>query len=1645
MSRWHRPNNRKMLVGWRRTVAFLLCVAIMMTTVVRFSMVEAKAAGGYTYALTFTNGENGTSVNLAESIQFIRIKYTADDGSGTHYQYIFPGDGDYQKSLEIAKSYGDKNSSGNSNLSREESDALSYLKLAYSSWVDAKNEANLRTFMGNYQFFYKDYAFNPQKDSPDSLAAYAKKKIDELESGSLPLQRLGYAAQSYTGAKPFQSYANDTLLFTPRRGVKSFDGVEFYASGNGTWSCQSLQIYMVNLNQTRLATCGSLSNQFYIDFSGSLMLEMEKATTFQWRGSSLIQMSTDGGDAKLKTYSGNSPKRKSGTSEYIFRLDIADRYGAGIEALASDQLFVIYKQGFLETLALKVRYKDVNGCTREAAIPVITSLQYQAIKNGLVGGTENELTGIAQQGDTLAAKALLPDFESLLSTQLVYGYDEAMEVTGLQFVGSGDRAQNDMYNKRVNALKNSNGTDTLTLTGISMYSASDSSVAITLEDTMLRASFEGTPLYYYRSQKADGTVFQYGTRNTIQFQPYVEGDPLLPTDRTERYLVVLKTDSPEAAGTTGTLRMKLKYKDLAGTQKETEFFALSEKCKDYYGYWPGVNEDFAYLAGVAPGQELCLVLELSEVDLFNGAEIRLDSQNDEWQMAGLEIYQLEALGRRGAYYDFSKIAGQTSDRRYFRSENVTYQMTSIEQTILIQAGDTYKMDLRSDSTIAMETDDDWSDIRYSMTYEQAKNLGDFTKSRQVYTVTVKVASDMVTEQDYGDCGSVNQFYFQLVFEDGTSAYVLANQQLSSDGFRTGAEETFVISTNRDYGEVTAVRIIPEDLDSKSDVFDKLNVDSITIRKNSNEAVCRQWVVGNVGWIDIDYRDEGAETQGRAGRSEAELARTYSVSYSTDAVNVEFSIATDPYFEQDAQLQGEVTATIRYRDVDGQIRGETTSIDVVRSMYTYMNRTAVATSDPSRMFRGSHTDRFSVSLEDPKELLGMTLYVKSNVQTTWNIAGVSARIVRGSSNLQININDEYERVTTGEVINVCEQDSTRTPAYSRLCPAGKEQKIEITFQENEIAVENTETGKKISTISREPNSSRDTLNIYVTMADDADPLDDYTLKAAAQYTKVYGGVYQTVKPLTRSAENSNTLYALGLNASAMSTLNSLYLKAEPTGSTGIPSARVDHAIVQQVRSGVVINTYYLDFGGGDAYYGCSMRPEPVPNTGSEQQVVSLSFGAGTSDVQLFPEKYDVAVSIRYTTTNDTSNMEYASPYIFLTDQQYNAIQAGKIVDITFQERYVKAITGVTLATTIQSSSRLEQTGAAQNLNLIVDSAGVATYQVSTEANADVKTCTGWYSFANPVVLGLEERTMRCTSVTEGEPGTVSQLTLKFETAKSESEKGSGVNGPISMTIGYTNQYDGERELYFDDIRSYLTSGDFSDGSTAIARFQLSNIKDVRWIRLTPRDNDATSIASWKLYSLTGVLKAGTSETSFARTVDRYFYENEEGTVNVNIQVNLVAETTSKLSGNMTVRKVTNDAASLLAESGQPVTIRVNLTGSQEGFTASAEEVAVETDAGKNVDSYLSVNGESVTFKPPANYSGSNINYRVTIASKEVPSCKSVIHVTVQFEEKPEPENKNDEAGDDKGDDKTVDDETGDDKETEPETVGILPDFKRSSSI
>ncbi len=949
----------------KRITAFLL-TAVLLGGIMLPQQTEASLAYGdlsdsltdNTYALQVSTGTVSASGSLTDEILYFKITYTDTDGY-TRSHRIFPSEEALQNSVNWARTVGSESSKTNSSVLQL------YLKLGVSAAVQAT---------------------------------------------------------------AFQAYATDTFFFQPLKQVKSIQSVEILmcdrqtevsgstddepdrqtasgtTSSGGSWHCQALRVYQVSAVRG-MKPYGYYTNKQYADFDGTLVAQMDKSRTFSWTTDKMFRITADGsGDGRLEQVSESYSTQTDGR---VLRIDIADAYGAGIRAMGNNVQKAIAAADFDECATVVLRYRDIYGALRDAAVPVMTSVVGYALENGI--SADQAVSGLAQDGQTLALLAQLPDVQSVETARIVYGTEAAKAAAGIAVTHQNkDASAQDRTVKPEGT--DSGGTDLLSIVGFSVYNTQKVKVTHTISDTMLQVSFDGAPESYYRAPSASGTLIrpvQKGSSGTeLTLQEYTDDARLLPTNSSDRYLVVLSTDDAELSGTTDSLLLTLNYTDLSGKTQSSESIDVLAAVTQYYGDWPGVSSGFMYRVGVRSGGTLYFTVSLADVDKFTGAKF-LVRGSDNWQMKSIEIYQLDELGTLKGQWQTVTDGTESSDRTYYRTYSGK-KLLGLNESVLVDGGqDPIAIEFNSDDTATIDTETgDWSQYRYSMSYETAQSLPRFAKARCSYTVAVEVGDDQTSTGGQGDCGSKNQFFFQLVFEDGKSTYVLANQQLASDGFRSGYTEQFTISTNRDMGELTAVKVLPEDTSDSSDVFDKLKIDSICVRKQSNEAVSRQWVISNVGWIDINYQDDDADGSGgdSKGRSEADIVKTYQVEASTYAVNLEFAITTGAYNNsantntEEQQFVGQVNAIVEYYNSNGALK--TASYNLVEAMYTYAGQERKSgqsevigqylwpggtESDPSFMFRAGKTDRFNLAIEDVSQLLRVTLEVRSKTQTTWAAA------------------------------------------------------------------------------------------------------------------------------------------------------------------------------------------------------------------------------------------------------------------------------------------------------------------------------------------------------------------------------------------------------------------------------------------------------------------------------------------------------------------------------------------------------------------------------------------------------------------------------------------------------------------------------------
>ena len=1049
-----------------------------------------------------------------------------------------------------------------------------------------------------------------------------------------------------------------------------------------------------------------------------------------------------------------------------------------------------------------------------------------------------------------------------------------------------------------------------------------------------------------------------------------------------QYLIELHTDGTSLAATQDDLEVEFSYMDLSGVSRVTDAYDVKELVNEFYGYWPSSAANYGYLQGAASGGTLRFVITLTNVDYFTGIRVSVDG-NDEWQMAGMDIYALNSLSSRRGSFEDSGAGSVQSHVKYERDyEGVkAYGITNMQ--MLVESNNSKEFSFASDSILDLDVTD-WSNKKYALSYAEAcSNLG-LNLSKYTYTVEVNVASDAQSTYSDGDSGSRNQFFFRLQFENGSSGYVLANQQITSDGFRAGQTETFTVRTNENYGDVTAVQIIPETKNSEDYTYDKLNIDSIRVIQNSNTSMSKTWTVSSVGWVGADYRDPGTESglRSQKGKYEAELAKTFKVDYTTNVANLLFCLSTGTYKDKDGnpveQYQGRVDVTLQYVSTTGESR--TATYDIVKYMYDYNGKTppkneggenSGTVSDVNYMFREGHMDRFILPVSDIQSLTRVDFYPTSSNGTTWEIGSLSV-----SEIAEINA-------------MVCPKDS-------------RQEGVKVNMTENKLLMD-SESTQWVSVVSREPISTKDMLNVYLYMRDDAVDKNLYDLQATVEYTNVRGVAVKSGERLMNRSENpgENMFYVMGLEVKEMSTLNNLVIKNIADQMYYTP---LDYAMVQRVRSGVIIDTYYIYFGGADpgsSNMAVKAGPSAASQSTGEYQVVTLDFGGATQNIQLVAENRDVAVAIRYISGAGNvrgSETEYNSPYIFLTDQQYMNLYNGQSVDIVFHEKYVDRITGIVLVPSGQVQADI--TGAV-----------VATYQEPETQQTDTEVDpipTGWYSFPGQRHLEVQEGsntgTMTMTDPvvntdTSNVRDMVMPVTMTIQTAGAARDYESGTNTPIRMKLYYVTA-DGQAAVYtIEDItKACLNGSSFATGGTATLKFMMTGVKALKSITLEPYDSDAGNMAAWTPESITILRKTAFGTDTTIRQIGKRLYEGHAEDSRILLSnVVLAATVAVKNAGAQDYSQIydtMNGEISLLADNQQTLRILPQLTGSDQGFAYRLERVDTAGTAAAEIPQKseygISIDGSNYMIIDTAKLDAGT--YRLTIYAKENKDLNQTVKFT-----------------------------------------------------
>ena len=1575
---------------------------------------KVHKASDKTYAITISTG-----ATAGKSLLFFGIRYKAEDGS-TRRQYVFP-----------------------------QVDAYNRTEAMLNYYADGSNITNTygKSVIEKYNYTEK------------------VKPVTSLDSWTT----VDYAFETEAVIKEVLSVE----VYMETGGVDSKTG-EVTKSG---WNGQGISIYKVN-SYKGYEEYGLVSGQQFLDFEGYLIAEVQNPTgdTLSTSGVDKMFVVGEGSNTnalKLTTYDNKSKVKKfSGEDDlYSIRLDIADIYGAGIEEFTNYSANKIgTNDNIMENMVLEVQYQDVNNWTRKVYLPVLLSA-YGMIGEQLKGEV---IYGFGLRGDTIAFEGKLPGYKSLLSTTM---YTGSMAESKLNENGiSNNRALNSAVTGDSISLAGISIYQGGCMPYLGTGTATDGKQYKCSTVEYLFGS--SVPMMYYTTTDDKGRSISKNGKDQITMIKYNSKNPLIAANSGEgRYMVTVKTANETGAGTNNNVNMRFYYTDSNGRQQVTAYKSIKKSAANYMGDWKTDNNtDFISGSGLEEGGKVSYLLDEDDILSFVGMQASIDG-GDVWIMDNVLISYVESYDKRRAYLKEETSGGLKSNFRLERNcvAGVVFELQQCravvadDSTTKVDVNDilhpsskkddtddegtginkkktngdetttasgnptgqvpkftglqvfpnrTYTISFNSEETLDIR-DVDYSTVKYNMTYDQTSIDWGFFKKRKTYSIGVNVAKDDIADLGNGDAGSSNHFYFQLVFANGNSAYVLANQQMTSDGFRSGVTERFSISTNQDYGAIKGIRIIPEDLSTAADPFDKLNIDSIDISEDTSGGCYVTYVIDDIGWIDIEYYDEEEKVslRGRKGRSQNEIAKYFPLSYTTTSVKVLCEMALGGWEGDTPQFVGTVKADVIYEDKNGVERRLTQ--DIVRRLAEYYEIKASAvestngtkersgtnadgtgyTSVPDWMFRPNHTDRFTLDpIPNLKRIKSIELIAttQNGSPSVWNVKSFSLSQVLKDGGLQHTANEElYRNMDTTPLCTVrTDENSGSEYIESTKTEIGKPGSIgPIVFPDHEFVWEADDI---VTPVTRMPDTTDDEFNIYVYPAvgsikeikkNEKLGSKKRAVKASVDYDTPFSKLMTTgMKEMTLGTDAMGNVmyYAKGVNAKNTINLSKMNVSCSDN------SILFNHAVVQHLRNGVVIGSYAYSLFDQAGTYGGAQGTLELYNRFSDdtEEDVFIAIDEDTKKQALVNEANDVAVSFFYTSTIDDvdgDKSEYQSPYIYLTDLGIYNISGGMFVDVHSKIPYVKEITGYTI--TAYGAIKGRVNGAcAQVKNVPKDANGVA---VSSDAANSYASQRSYTSFNRCFDLSGKFTNHKATShKCYGENG-VTPVEVTFNTSGSSMTLKDSKKSKISMNFNYTNYLGVTEAIFIDDITKFIDNDTnrFVAKETQTIRFFIPEMKDKMNITSAEvyfEDEDAY----WTIDDVNVVFGLG------ADTIGRVGEQIFRGDSDENIMRFNNIKLTTDVSTKDDMVRVEDHEYSFVAYGGDVITGTANITGttSKAGVEVKAYKMVGDTPDELKGDELTSTKN-TFKFSVPKNNTSEIVKYKIVVKAKDDPTIMDVIYITV----------------------------------------------------
>ncbi|MCR4690257.1 MAG: hypothetical protein K5739_02800 [Lachnospiraceae bacterium] len=1364
--------------------------------------------------------------------------------------------------------------------------------------------------------------------------------------------------------------------------------------------------------------------------------QKEKSVLLVYKPENRVSLMTEGISDSVKLY---APGKND---VYGFRIHFADQPGGGLENLSYRGKRSLKEGEYIESIALRVEYTDRFGKQMSICLPAVTNSLKWAVDKGI---GQQPVACVAQAGQELYFEGEIPEFSELRQICLVNGSETVAKACGLSL-------REDATPLMLERRQESNEEEA-SLSRLAVYHLEEGvNIKPEMEGSMISYDYQGLPRFYRKSETEFGLQIAASAMTGIQMLRPNKNFDFSPVGwGTRKYLIGITTDKDQSAGTLSQLNMQLSYVNTLGQQTKSPIYSLAEESEAFYGVWKqdqAEDGQFGYLAGVSPGNTLYFTVSIPDADYFTAADFYLKEGNDEWKGSGIQIWALDQLsGFQGDWSGVSVTNGDralNSDIRFYRqfqginmlniddskaagkeqetAPEAAMEQADVSETSLLQEGVRVAANHPDGFSFVSKNireveEEEVVSIRDEITYADSLQDFGFAKSRKNYEVKVKVRDKDPGMNVDTDCGSDSDFYFQLVFENGTSGVVLANHQLEGDRFRSGNTECFTIGTNKDFGKLIAVRIIPQER-REDEPEDKLCIDQIRVTEQSQAPYTDTWIIDNIpddGWISerIVKNKRQHEISLGTDQEENEASRKAAIELpvqkSANELDFLVCLATGEYGGNASQFKGTMTMRVDYIDTFGEPAYR--EFDIVDAMYRYYEKEpaqissgekngAVDTvkkvvSDEKYMFRGEHTDRFIISLENVRSIYQATLIGESmNENCRLPVCALSFQVLEQDGGLKLSSNGEYVHLSQARLLTSDMNLLTGQEDDAMVFTPGKEQQKVIDLKANELAMRN-DGSKYLSVHSEDPESTDDRLNIYVYPTADSPDLDSWDLSCRVDYSDICGNHFsvsgqakdEVMQRHKGSGEDEGDyFYAESVSANSIGVLDMLYLKNANESET---AGKIDHALIRQMRGDTVVRTCYLDGYEMGIAGILGLRPGKKTYVGiTDRQEVTLQLSADTAPATLLAKEADLGVSFTYRSPMDPSGEQLRSAVRYLTDEEIYQIRAGKVVTLTFKEPYVSEITSLRIVNPDGS------------LSGSVEKAYAVNYHVSSEDDT-ARTEDGWYSFGSGASFSPEGSDMQQTGRESSSDKTVAPLSITFRTAAPKATEESGINAPISMTLGYEDAYGHESTLKVNDIRTYITDEEdqnFDAGSEKTILLLAEGVSRITYMELNPAASNTGYDEGWNLESVSA--KVGRSGAVSRRLTERIEAGKTKHISFNTVKLTVKATYPSRTQNTNETKEVENENADFIIASGKSVTFRTELTGSSKGVNTLVEKrVGSSMQTESSLLTKKSSSSDKVAefeFTPPKNDTLSDVVYRITFKSAENEEACCVFTVTVLAE-------------------------------------------------